>query len=184
MHMSSCDQIKGLTDNIKLNKDNVFEDIVEEYSNSIIRLCYLQTGDLNESEDLAQEVFLKIYKNLDRFKGNSSIYTWIYKITINTCFSYLKKNGKIVKEELNRNIPNEELTEEIVLNKYSREEIRGWLFNSPTDYRVPLYMFYFEDMKISQIAEVLECNENTVKTRLRRGKEFIKKSAGGEVLNG
>ena len=87
MHMSSCDQIKGLTDNIKLNKDNVFEDIVEEYSNSIIRLCYLQTGDLNESEDLAQEVFLKIYKNLDRFKGNSSIYTWIYKITINTCFS-------------------------------------------------------------------------------------------------
>ena len=45
-------------------------------------------------------------------------------------------------------------------------------------------MFYFEDMKISQIAEVLECNENTVKTRLRRGKEFIKKCAGGEVLNG
>ena len=173
MHMSSCDLIKGFTDIIFLNKDNVFEDIVEEYSNSIIRLCYLQTGDLNESEDLAQEVFLKIYKNLDRFKGNSSIYTWIYKITINTCFSYLKKNGKIVKEELNRNIPNEELTEEIVLNKYSREEIRGWLFNSPTDYRVPLYMFYFEDMKISQIAEVLECIENTVKTRLRRGKEFI-----------
>ncbi len=81
MHMSSYEDIKGLTDNIKLNKDKVFEDIVEEYSNSTIRLCYLQTGDLNESEDLAQEVFLKIYKNLDRFKGNSSIYTWIYKIT-------------------------------------------------------------------------------------------------------
>lgn len=182
--MSNIYELNGLMKDIKLNKDKMFEDIVEEYSNSIIRLCYLQTGDLNESEDLAQEVFLKIYKNIDKFKGNSSIYTWIYNITINTCFSYLKKNGKIVKEELDSNIPNEEFTEEIVLNKYSREEIRGWLFNAPTDYRVPLYMFYFEDMKISQIAEVLECNENTVKTRLRRGKEFIKKCDGGEVLNG
>lgn len=137
--MSNIYELNGLIKDIKLNKDKMFKDIVEEYSNSIIRLCYLQTGDLNESEDLAQEVFLKIYKNLDKFKGNSSIYTWIYKITINTCFSYLKKNGKIVKEELDSNIPNEEFTEEIVLNKYSREEIRGWLFNAPTDYRVPLY---------------------------------------------
>ncbi len=184
MHMSSYEDIKGLTDNIKLNKDKVFEDIVEEYSNSIIRLCYLQTGDLNESEDLAQEVFLKIYKNLDRFKGNSSIYTWIYKVTINTCFSYLKKNGKIVKEELNRNIPNEEFTEEIVLNKYSREEIRGWLFKTPAKYRIPLYMYYFEEMKITQIAEILESNENTIKTRIRRGKEYIKRCSGGEIYEG
>lgn len=179
--MSNIYELNGLIKDIKLNKDKVFEDIVEEYSNSIIRICYLQTGNLNESEDLAQEVFLKIYKNLDKFKGNSSIYTWIYKITINTCFSYLKKNGKIVKEELDSKIPNGEFTEEIVLNKYYREEIRWWLFNTPTDYRVPLYMFYFEDMKISQIAEVLECNENTVKTRLRRGKEFIKKCSEGEI---
>ena len=128
--MSNIYELNGLIKDIKLNKDKMFEDIVEEYSNLIIRLCYLQTGDLNESEDLAQEVFLKIYKNLDKFKGNSSIYTWIYKITINTCFSYLKKNGKIVKEELDSNIPNEEFTEEIVLNKYSREEIREWLFNA------------------------------------------------------
>lgn len=182
--MTSLQGISGLAEEIKLNKDKVFENIVEEYSDSIIRLCYLQTGDMHESEDLSQDVFLRIYKNLHHFKGKSSIYTWIYRITINTCLSYLKKNGKIVKEELDINIPNGEFTEEIVLNKYSREEIRRWLFNSPTDYRVPLFMFYFEDMKISQIAEVLECSENTVKTRIRRGKEFIRKCAGGEVSNG
>ncbi len=184
MHMSSYEDIKGLTDNIKLNKDKVFEDIVEEYSNSIIRLCYLQTGDLNESEDLAQEVFLKVYINLKKFKGSSSIYTWIYRVAINTCLTYLKKKGKLIQEELDVNFPSNESIEGEVIGKHSREELRRWLFKTPAKYRIPLYMYYFEEMKITQIAEILESNENTIKTRIRRGKEYIKRCSGGEIYEG
>lgn len=180
--MTSLQDIRVLTEGIKLNKDKVFEDIVEEYSNSIIRLCYLQTGEVHESEDLAQEIFLKIYKNLDKFKGNSSVYTWIYRITINTCLTYLKKKGKIIQEELDENIASNECLENKIIDNYSKEELRYWLFKTPTQYRIPLYMYYFEEMKISQIAEVLESNENTIKTRLKRGKEYIKNCSGGEKV--
>lgn len=179
--MNNNYEIIGLINNIELDKDKIFEEIVEEYSRSIIRVCYLQVGNREESEDLAQDVLLKIYKNLKKFKGNSSLYTWIYRITINTCLTYIKKENKLIYEEINESLHSVDNVEDIIVLNYSKELIREALFNSPQNYRIPLYMYFFENKKISEIAEILEVNENTIKTRLRRGKEFIKRYCGGDV---
>ncbi|MGG7176771.1 RNA polymerase sigma factor [Clostridium paraputrificum] len=179
--MNKVYEINALIKDIKINKNTAFEKIVEEYSNSIIRLCYLQSGNRDESEDLAQDVFIKIYKNINKFKGDSSIYTWIYRITINVCLTYLKKKNKYMYEELDDKYISNTNVENEVVNNFSREILRKSLFETPQNYRIPLYMYYFENLKVSEIAEILEMNENTVKTRLRRGKDFIKNYCGGKI---
>lgn len=166
---------------IKFNKEKIFEEIVEEYSTRIIRICYIQTGDLQESEDLAQDVFIKIYKNLDKFKGDSSIYTWIYKITVNTCFSYLRKNKRDSWIELKDEHKSSEDVEESVILNISKKVLKEALYKTPQELRIVLYMYYFDGIKITEIAEILELNQNTVKTRLRRGKEYLKGYCGGKI---
>lgn len=168
---------------IKVNKEKLFEEIVEEYSTRIIRICYIQIGDREESEDLAQEVFIKIYKNLDKFKGDSSIYTWIYRITINTCFSYLRKNKRDSFIELKDEYKAGEDVEEVVISNISKKILKDALYKIPQELRIVLYMHYFEGFKISEIGEILELNQNTVKTRLRRGKESLRNFCGG-MING
>lgn len=177
--MSSAYEGNALIDYIKLNKDEVFEKVVDDYSNTILRLCYLQTGNRDESEDLAQDVLLKVYKSLNKFKGESTLYTWIYRITINECLTYLKRKNKFIYEELDEKQVSDVSVEIEVLNNFSKKELRDSLFKTPQNYRIPLYMYYFDNMKISEIAEILNVNENTIKTRLRRGKEFIKNNYGG-----
>lgn len=179
--MNRVYEINALIEEIKINKDIAFEKIVEGYSDRIIRLCYLQSGNREDSEDLAQDVFVKIYKNINKFKGESALYTWIYRITINVCLTYLKNKNKYIYEELEGKHVSDENVENEVVNNFSKEALRKALFEIPQNYRIPLYMYYFENMRITEIAEILEMNENTVKTRIRRGKDLIKKYCGGGI---
>lgn len=90
-----------------------------------------------------------------------------------------KEKNKFIYEELDEKQVSDVSVEIEVLNNFSKKELRDSLFKTPQNYRIPLYMYYFDNMKISEIAEILNVNENTIKTRLRRGKEFIKNNYGG-----
>lgn len=176
---------KDLVNRINEDSNAVIEYILEAYGNKILKLCFIQLGDKEEAEDAAQEVFLKVFKNLKRYNGQSSMYTWIYRITINTCFDILRKRNKNKYEDISLYIDfikESNGTEDIILKNLTSHNIREALMKIPEKYRILLYMFYFEELKIYQIAAILEEKENTIKTRLKRGKNALKRIIESEGI--
>lgn len=156
------------------DRKKAFNTIVEEFSDKILKISYLELNDLNHSEEVVQEVLIKIYKSLDNFKGDSSIYTWIYKITINTCKSYKIKNKSFLSLDYLDNL-NVESFEEEVIEDIGRFDLLELLNKLDYKYRRVLYLYYYEDFKIKEISEILKTKEETIKTWLRRGKIYLKK---------
>ncbi|MDU2671293.1 MAG: sigma-70 family RNA polymerase sigma factor [Clostridium sp.] len=85
---------RDLVNRVSVDGEFVFDEIIEAYGNKILKLCFVQLGNKEEAEDATQEVFIKVFKNIKSYNGDANIYTWIYKITINTCFDILKKKKK------------------------------------------------------------------------------------------
>ena len=151
------------------------EKFVETYSNMIMRLAYQNCFNKSDSEDIVQEVFIKLIKNIDKLGDNSEyIKAWIIRVTINTCkdwnkSSWYRKVKKLEENELDFCFETEELG---VLNKLS--ELK------PT-YRNIIYLYYYEGYKINEIAKILKMNENTVSSDLTRARKKLKEFLeGGE----
>ena len=85
-----------LVEKIKKGDIDAYEEIIKKYENKVCGIIYHMIKNQNDVEDLAQEVFIKVYKNLSKFKGDSSLYTWIYKITVNLCLDEVKKRKNII----------------------------------------------------------------------------------------
>ena len=175
-----------LLNKISSDREAVVEEIIERYGDKILRLCFVQLGNIEEAEDATQEIFLKVFKSIKKYNGDSSIYTWIYKITINTCFDILKKRNRLRYDDISlyiNFIKDEKDTEMIILKNLTSKSIRVALMKIPEKYRVLLYMFYFEELKISEISTILNEKENTIKTRLKRGKAALRRVIEKEEIN-
>lgn len=169
---------KEVVNKINENSSLVIEKILEAYGDRVLKLCFIQLGNREEAEDATQEVFLKLYRNINKYNGESELYTWVYRITINTCLDNLKKRNKFKFEDLSLYldyISSSKEVEDIILRNLTSINLRRALMKVQEKYRVLLYMFYFEEMKISDIASILNENENTVKTKLRRGRNNLKR---------
>ena len=169
---------KELLNKINNDSQSIVEEIIEVYGDKILKLCFVQLGNIEEAEDATQEVFIKVFRNIKSYKGDSSIYTWIYRITINTCFDILKKKNKLKLDDISLYIDfikDDKSIEDIILKSLTAKNIRTALMKIPEKYRVLLYMFYFEEIKIAEIAVILNEKENTIKTRLKRGKIALKR---------
>ncbi|MGL4850502.1 MAG: RNA polymerase sigma factor [Clostridium sp.] len=159
---------------IKSDREKAFEDIVLEFSDRIYNLAKLYTRNEELSKDITQEALIKIYRYLDNFKGDSAIYTWIYKITINTC------KTMCIREKKYNNIEDitfikEEGYEEKVIENLEKGYLLEALERLKKEYKTVLYLYYYEDLKIKEISEVLEKREGTIKTWLKRGKDALEK---------
>lgn len=176
---------RDLVNRISVDSESVFDEIIEAYGNKILKLCFVQLGDKEEAEDATQEVFIKVFKNIKSYNGDANIYTWIYKITINTCFDILKKKKKNSYDDISLYIDfikdNKEI-EDIILKNLTSRNIRLALMKIPEKYRILLYMFYFEELKISQISSILDEKENTIKTRLKRGRNVLRRIIESEGI--
>lgn len=174
---------RDLVNRISVDSESVFDEIIEAYGNKILKLCFVQLGDKEEAEDATQEVFIKVFKNIKSYNGDANIYTWIYKITINTCFDILKKKNSYDDISLYIDfIKDNKETEDIILKNLTSRNIRLALMKIPEKYRILLYMFYFEELKISQISSILDEKENTIKTRLKRGRNVLRRIIESEGI--
>ena len=152
------------------------ERIVDQYGTGLLRMCYLYLKDMQLAEDAVQDTFLKVYRNYGQFNGGAGEKTWVTRIAINVCKDYLRtawRRRVNVVEELN-DIPDAEgphaaedgaLLEEVVALKPKYCEV--------------LLLYYYQDLKISEIAKVLGAPESTISVRLKRAREQLKSRLEG-----
>lgn len=143
------------------------------YYSLVFRVAFMEVRSHCDAEDIRQEVFVRLLSSNPEFMSTEHEKAWVVRVTINLCRDFLKSKWNKSTVGLD-GIPVEELG----YFKLSYTEHNDMIWNLtqlPEKYRQPLYLFYYEDYSIKEIAGVLEIPENTVKTNLRRGREKLKK---------
>ena len=147
------------------------ERLVEEYQTAVLRICYLYLCDRSQAEDAVQETFLKVYKGLDSFRGESSEKTWIMKIAMNTCWSM---NHSGWARFFNRRVTPEMLPEAAVPFEEKDDELTRAVIRLPIRLREVILLYYYQGLNVNEIAEALGISQPSVSGRLKRGRERLK----------
>lgn len=148
-----------------------FEEVYALYNKDVFRLAYSYVLNKEDAEDILQRVFVKLYKNKKILSLNSvDIKKWLFKVCSNEAKDLLKSPWR----KLIKNVDNEK---EIIKPKSDLLEI---LPSIAAEYRIPLYLYYYEGYSIKEIASILKKSESAIKMRLSRGKEKLKKEMEGE----
>ena len=141
-----------------------FEHLVTLYEGYVYNLAYNMFNNSLDAQDVTQEIFLRIYRNLKSFKYNSKFKTWVYRITINACIDeYKKKKSRIF--EITDNEDDEEFVdlsnkspEQLVLEREIREELKTLLKKLPIKYRMPIILRDLQGLTYDEISETLKLN--------------------------
>lgn len=175
------DELTLLLENAQVH---AIDELMQEYGQDLLQLVYAYVKNQAIAEDLTQEIFVKCYQALPTYKGKSTIKTWFWRIAINHCKDYLKSwyNQKVLAsaDELFSLQESEENVEQTVIQQDEDARLAENVMQLPVLYREVIYLFYFEELTIKEIAQVLAINGNTVKTRLRKGKALLKEQLEGQ----
>lgn len=153
---------------------NSLEDQVAEYAikykENYYRLAYSYVRNVDDALDIVQESIYKAISSIGSLKNPNYIETWLYRIVINTSLDFLRKRKKVdvVDEDVLINLDSG------IVDNYSDIDLKEALDNLPDKYRSIVILRYFEDLKIEEIAEVLNENVNTIKTRLYKSIEKLR----------
>lgn len=159
------------------SKDEQLKLLIDDYASYINRLAYLYVKDWSIAEDITQDVFLKCYEKMDTFRGDSSYKTWLYKITVNKCKDYLKSKWyrSILPTEYIKDVlltTNRTPEQQVVAND-EKHALAQLVLSLPGKYREVIILFYYEQLNIKEIAEITGIKQETIKTRLQRGKRML-----------
>lgn len=160
------------------------EQLMREYGNDVLRTAYSYVKDRDTAEDMFQETFIKAYRNLDKFRGESSMRTWLIRITINVCKDYLKSAYQ------QHVVPMPEFQEDAIISESDYDEVENFDRNKQIrnavealqeGYREVVMCVYFNEMSVAETAEALGIAEGTVKSRLSRAREALKNKLEGRI---
>lgn len=173
-----------LVKRVKKGDIDAFEEIIAKYEKRVFGLIYNVIKNENEIEDVAQEVFMKVYKNIDKFKGNSSLYTWIYRITTNLCLDYIKKKKEVIyideklqldDGEVDFQIPSDEkLQDELYEEKELKEKLQKSIAKLPEKQQMMIVLRDIKGLSYEEISEILEMKLGTVKSQINRARLKLK----------
>ncbi len=173
-----------LVEKIKKGDIDAYEEIIKKYENKVCGIIYHMIKNQNDVEDLAQEVFIKVYKNLSKFKGDSSLYTWIYKITVNLCLDEVKKRKNIIyldekleveDGELERELPSSDKTQvELYEEKELKEKLHKCIGKLPEKQRVMIVLRDIKGFSYEEISEITSVKLGTVKSQINRARLKLK----------
>ncbi|MFL0362889.1 RNA polymerase sigma factor SigW [Pseudobacillus sp. 179-B 2D1 NHS] len=165
---------------------NAFGEIVELYKDKVYQICFRMLWDRHEAEDTAQEAFIKAFVNIHTYDPGKKFATWLYRIATNLCIDRIRKkkpdyhldaeiSGTEGLNMYSQVASTEELPEEAVENLELQEIIQSAIFNLPEKYRSVIVLKYIEELQLQEIADILELPLGTVKTRIHRGREALRK---------
>lgn len=163
------------------------EQMMVKYGDELTFLAYSYVKNIEVSKDIVQNVFVSAYTNLETFRGDSLVKTWLFRITINKCKDYLKSSvfKRLVLrgtwiEDKNRITAS---PDEILIEEERSQAIKKAVFSLKVKYREVILMRYYQDLTVSEISSILKMPEMTVRTRIRRAKQQLEKLIEMEGLS-
>jgi RNA polymerase sigma-70 factor, ECF subfamily len=167
-----------------------FVELVELYSSKIHRLAYRMLHNKPDSEDIVQETFMRVYMNLNHYDESQKFSTWIYRIGRNVCIDLLRKkrpaaslDAELSETDEDYNFyskiaSNESSPEHLVVQSETEEQIHKSIHKLADKYKSVITLYYLQELSLQEISERLGLPVTTVKTRLHRGRELLRKKWG------
>jgi len=163
---------------------SAFDLLVIKYQHKIVHLVNRYVKDPSEAQDVAQDTFIKAYRALGDFRGDSAFYTWLYRIAINTAKNYLLSRSRrhfdyeidVQDAEQVENAPqlkDIETPENLLMNEQIVAVIKSAIERLPEEMRIAITLREFEGMSYEEIAEAMDCPIGTVRSRIFRAREAI-----------
>ena len=157
---------------------NAFAYLVDDYKNMVFSLAFKMTKNREEAEEISQDTFIKAFKNLKKFKGDSKFSTWLYRIAYHTSLDNIKKNKNNNSTfEINEITFNQIQAVETILQGIARKE-RAEIMNYclqklPNEERSVIWMFYYDELSLKEIIEVTGMSEANLKVKLHRARKKL-----------
>ena len=182
--MSERNIDQALVERVQKGDKSAFDVLVLKYQNRIIQLVNRYVRDADEAMDVAQEAFLKAYRAIDRFRGDSAFYTWIYRIAINTAKNHLVASGRrppvgdIDAQEAEQyegatGLREYDTPERLILKDEIQATIARAIDSLPDDLRTAITLRELEGMSYEEIAQTMDCPIGTVRSRIFRARDAI-----------
>ena len=178
---------RSLISRCRRGDEKAFAELVDEHKTRVSNIVYRMTGDSDATEDLTQEVFLRVLRGLHRFRGEARLSTWIYRITCRVCFRELQRrrhrsnqvqwNDETGEWHLRETSSGESVKEDKAEKAEMEEAVARWVDELPPHYKMVISLNYVEDRKYKDIADIMGLPMGTVKTYLHRAKQFLRARA-------
>ncbi|MGR9000053.1 MAG: RNA polymerase sigma factor RpoE [Gammaproteobacteria bacterium] len=184
-HKRNSEQLdENLVLRVQQGDKSAFDFLVIKYQHKIVQLVNRYVKDPSEAQDVAQEAFIKAYRALGNFRGDSAFYTWLYRIAINTAKNYLVSRSRrssdyevdIQDAEAIENAPQlqgMETPERLLLNEEIIDTIRSAIDKLPEEMRTAIMLREFDGLSYEEIAAAMDCPVGTVRSRIFRAREAI-----------
>ena len=171
----------NIIDLVKKGDVKAFDILVVKYQDRLVYSVYKFCNDFELSQDIAQEAFVKAFRNIDKFRGDSSFYTWIYRIAINTAKNYFSNksrgaetyNEDILDNALSDMSLNSDNPETLLAAEEMKDAINQAFQNLPDEIRSTLSLREYDGLSYEEIAKVQNCPIGTVRSRIFKGRELI-----------
>lgn len=181
--------VKRIVREVKRGNQEAFAELVDLYKDKVYHIAYRMLGNAHEAQDVAQEAFLRAYTNIQSYDENRKFSTWIFRIATNLAIDRLRKKkpdfhledkvgGTENLDYYSQFASEEALPEEQVVKLEMQEWIQREIMQLPPKYRSAVILKYLEDLSLKEISEILNLPVPTVKTRIHRGREALRKRLG------
>lgn len=167
-----------------------FDVLIRKYRERLFGVVYNLTSNREDTADLVQDAFIKAFQSINRFQGQSSFFTWLYKIAVNTALSHLRKNRLrtfFSLEKIQQDEPSSEilaqLTDKTGADRDTylhelQEKLNEALQKLSIKHRTVITLFEIDGLSHGEIADIMECSEGTVRSRLHYAKQFLQGELG------
>jgi len=162
---------------------DAFEQVYKATSSFVYNVAFRITHNGPDAEEVAQEVFMKIYRNLKDFQFRSAFKTWVYRITVNTAINHYRKSAREVRDRVDydniiESLPDNRLAAEEVIKSDNEARLNALLDMLNQEHKTCLILREIEGLSYQEIADTLKIPLNTVRSRLKRAREALLEEAG------
>lgn len=153
--------------------------LIRKHYDNIFRYCYRKTGNQQIAEDLTQEVFIKLVKSIEGYRFTGKFTNYLFTIAVNTCNDFYRTN-KYTYEDSNIDDKEDKSRKPVdyIMQKELESRVKIAIETLPDMQKDAIILFYYHDLKIKDIAKIMDANINTIKSRLKQGRDKLEKILG------
>jgi len=173
---------KELIAQIQGGNTNAFRFLVNQHRKLVWHMVLRMVRQHEDAEDICQEVFIRVFKSMAKYRGDSKLSTWIAAIAYNTCLDHLRKKGKefVMHTDTLPETPTGSTSPSTPWEELQRSEVKtivhGIIENLPLHYRTVITLFYLEEFSLQEIESITAMQEGTIKSYLHRGRKLIQEA--------